>query len=353
MTVQGGYSLGEIMRTLLPVDVSNSADDTYSFVQIVTTDGTPPIIIPAAEVTKSASASPPVIWDDSQGLNFLEPEEDGTPGRITVIGEFDSLYICLHNQGAILSVAAPTAAHKVAVDQSVHFTSAGVTNPPAGVGLTYNWEFGDGSGGTGLTASHTYSLPGTYDAYLEVYGNDGQGDLPFDGSLGVSETVTVRVGPPPPPTKTHRSGSGRNKQETAPVAGPSVKGSISPVGTGRPGAARPPQAASTQLATRTAPVTVTRPDLSPIHRRIARSALPLLSGIVIGSTSASPIAPNRQSKTRVGVTDPARTGRLRPGEGWGGWVILAALATLAIGAISEWTTPRRVARFGGHEGQLG
>ncbi len=42
-------------------------------------------------------------------------------------------------------------------------------------GLTYTWEFGDGSTGTGASPSHVYKKPGTYDVKLTV--SDGRGGI--------------------------------------------------------------------------------------------------------------------------------------------------------------------------------
>ena len=39
--------------------------------------------------------------------------------------------------------------------------------------LSYYWDFGDGTNGTGKQPSHTYTLPGTYIVVLKIYDNNG------------------------------------------------------------------------------------------------------------------------------------------------------------------------------------
>lgn len=55
--------------------------------------------------------------------------------------------------------------------------------------LTYTWDFGDGTSGSGLLANHSYSSTGQYDIRFEA-SNEGGSD---------SETVSVRVVTPPQP----------------------------------------------------------------------------------------------------------------------------------------------------------
>lgn len=50
--------------------------------------------------------------------------------------------------------------------------------------VSYSWAFGDGSSGTGVTASHTYGEAGNYSATLTVRDDDGATD---------SKTLTVAV----------------------------------------------------------------------------------------------------------------------------------------------------------------
>ena len=53
----------------------------------------------------------------------------------------------------------------------VQFNGTG-SGDPGGFIVAYNWDFGDGSTGTGPTPVHTYTLPGSYTVELEVIDND-------------------------------------------------------------------------------------------------------------------------------------------------------------------------------------
>jgi outer membrane protein OmpA-like peptidoglycan-associated protein len=55
--------------------------------------------------------------------------------------------------------------------------------------LTYTWDFGDGSSGSGLLTTHSYNSPGQYAIRFEA-GNEGGSD---------GDTISVRVVPQPQP----------------------------------------------------------------------------------------------------------------------------------------------------------
>ncbi|MEZ4695553.1 MAG: PKD domain-containing protein [Rhodothermales bacterium] len=50
---------------------------------------------------------------------------------------------------------------------------ASTSTDPDGTIVSYAWNFGDGVNGTGVTATHTYSTPGTYNLRLEVVDDGG------------------------------------------------------------------------------------------------------------------------------------------------------------------------------------
>ncbi|KOG24707.1 MULTISPECIES: RICIN domain-containing protein, partial [Streptomyces] len=66
----------------------------------------------------------------------------------------------------------------------VTFSSDGTADPDAGDVLTYAWDFGDGSTGTGPNPTHTYTANGTYTARLTVTDSGGK-------SAGVNVPIIV------------------------------------------------------------------------------------------------------------------------------------------------------------------
>ncbi len=70
----------------------------------------------------------------------------------------------------------------------VSFDASGSFDPDGGV-VEYDWDFGDGSAGSGMTTTHTYDNAGDYTVELEVV--DG-------GGASESTTGTISVSPSPP-----------------------------------------------------------------------------------------------------------------------------------------------------------
>jgi hypothetical protein len=86
--------------------------------------------------------------------------------------------------------AAPT---WVAPNTPVNFDGSGSSSPAGG--LTYKWDFGDGSSSTGATTTHPYASVGSQDAVLQV--TDANGD-----SHMAEQPITVSTAPAPPKATT-------------------------------------------------------------------------------------------------------------------------------------------------------
>lgn len=54
---------------------------------------------------------------------------------------------------------------------------------PDGDPLSFTWDFGDGTSESGMTLTHTYTMPGTFNATVTV----------SDGSLSDTASVEIRV----------------------------------------------------------------------------------------------------------------------------------------------------------------
>ena len=74
----------------------------------------------------------------------------------------------------------------------VSFDASGSSDSDGSI-ISYNWDFGDGSSGSGETVTNTYESAGDYTVELKVIDNDGATD---------TTTQTIDVSPPPndPPT---------------------------------------------------------------------------------------------------------------------------------------------------------
>jgi PKD repeat protein len=79
-------------------------------------------------------------------------------------------------------------------DTVVTFNGSGSTDNNGTAGLTYEWDFGDGSTGTGMTTTHTYEDPGTYVVTLtvtDIAGNSDTDTMVVNVEDATSPTVEI------------------------------------------------------------------------------------------------------------------------------------------------------------------
>jgi len=81
-------------------------------------------------------------------------------------------------------VVVMTASDEEPVNETVVFSGAGSDDPDGGP-LSYDWDFGDDTTGTGETVSHTYTTIGIYEVTLVVTDDEGQVSDP------ATQTITI------------------------------------------------------------------------------------------------------------------------------------------------------------------
>ena len=120
----------------------------------------------------------------------LKCGQDGSPGA-NVNVSYDNVSLCGggggnpgNNPPTAVANGNPLSGN---APLNVSFNANGSSDPDSGQTLTYSWNFGDGSNGSGLSTSHTYNSNGTYNVVLTV--NDGNG-----GTDTANLTVTVGSG---------------------------------------------------------------------------------------------------------------------------------------------------------------
>jgi PKD repeat protein len=144
-------------------------------------------------------------WSENSGWINFAPKDGGV--AIGADGTFDGFawsetlgYIHFDKTSAVSVKTAPlnnppslnsqpTAApsNPINIGQTATFTAS--ATDPDGDALTYTWNFGDGSNGTGPSVTHTYSTPGNYMVTVTV--SDGVASVPGTVNVVVTTPFTV------------------------------------------------------------------------------------------------------------------------------------------------------------------
>jgi probable HAF family extracellular repeat protein len=123
------------------------------------------------------SAPRPLVLDDVVGLHDLDTTK-GKTWSINNMGQIAGTLIIdpmweyrpavwtTHQQPSAVFTATPTTGRTVQFDGSL-------SNAWDGVIESYDWDFGDGTTGSGVAPLHTFAADGTYDVTMKVTNDDG------------------------------------------------------------------------------------------------------------------------------------------------------------------------------------
>lgn len=202
----------------LSVSASDSATpaNSGSAAKAITLQDRPPVAI-FTESPITALTSVPINFDgtassdpDGTIVTFSWDFGDGSTGSgattshsYSTGGTYTVRLTVTDNSGSIASNTAiltiqdrpPTATFTTSsanttVGQSVSFDATGTADPDGNI-ASYSWDFGDGSTGTGVIATHSYSIPGTYTVKLTTTDNSGS-------TASSTSQVTISNAPPSP-----------------------------------------------------------------------------------------------------------------------------------------------------------
>jgi PKD repeat protein len=137
--------------------------------------------------------------DGSTGTGVSPTHTYGAPGTFTVtltVTDDDGLTDTASTTATIGDVlpeppvADPNGPYTGTVGIAVTFDGSGSSDPDGTI-VAYDWDFGDGSVGTGVSPTHTYGTDGVFTVTLTVTDDDGLTD-------SAATTATIGIGPLPP-----------------------------------------------------------------------------------------------------------------------------------------------------------
>lgn len=210
-----------------------------NFVQVVGGDGSV-LTLRGAEINGGGfPEGPALVTDEGSTTRFFRPARRSGGTSDDVVSAPGTAIEMTVDGGTLLSVSASASPSKVKVGQTVTF-HAGVRVAPSGAQLSYTWEFGDGTTGTGATVTHRYDVSGDLQAQVKAEAAGGsQCSSICAGVKPVDVTVTGSERRPDEAQGTPQgAGASSNLGGTGGTGGGSGVGTGSGSGAGDGGSAR-------------------------------------------------------------------------------------------------------------------
>jgi hypothetical protein len=191
------------------------ADGTHSYLPAAYFEEEPENVSPVFEGGK-----PALLSTDGTSTRFLRPvlasDPTGANAEDSVSTPSGEALLVAVYHGKILTVNASASSTSTDPGDTVQF-SAEATGGEPGEALTYHWNFGDGSGAEGPSASHAFTASGTYRVTVAVTGDDESGGeaTPLLIAVGNPPATGTSAGPETKPTPATPAPGATGKKEGA------------------------------------------------------------------------------------------------------------------------------------------
>ena len=148
--------------------------------------GSTPVTVNLAGFSAAGSAQPWQLTSANAITRLADLGVSGSSVSITVPPQSVTLLVLPTGAANVPPVARATATPTSGIAPlAVTFDGSGSSDADGAV-VSYAWTFGDGTGASGATASHTYATPGSYSAKLTVTDDRGAS---ASASLGITATT--------------------------------------------------------------------------------------------------------------------------------------------------------------------
>lgn len=147
----------------ISVAISANASDDNSVTQVQ-------FLVDGSSIGVDSSAPYSTSWDST---SVSDGSHTITAIATDSIGQTDSDSITVYVDNVNDPPVADAGSNQSAlVGETVNFDGSGSSDPDGTI-VSYDWDFGDGNGGSGMTTTHDYATAGSYIATLTVTDDDG------------------------------------------------------------------------------------------------------------------------------------------------------------------------------------
>ena len=170
---------------------TRSSDGALTVMLINKVAGSTPVTLPLSNYAAGPSAQAWQLTSANAITRLTDVALSGSTLTTTVPGQSVTLFVVppgtSANQPPVASVSASPTSGIAPLAVSFDGTAS---HDPDGSIASYAWTFGDGASGTGATASHTYTSPGSYTATLTVTDDRGAA---ASTTVGITATTDPNV----------------------------------------------------------------------------------------------------------------------------------------------------------------